>query len=713
MPTWLHVPRALTAYLLAIVAAFSLTLAVVQSWVSHAVFDEDRFASTAVDVAQRSDVQAELRRVLVNQIIEAQPDLVGVRPLLETVVEAVLDSGVARRVIADGARELHRILFRTDRVDLVLALPDVMTLIVASVRTYDPAIAERIPGGSNVGFVEVAQRNAATRIIEVDRQLESLRWVFIGLAVGALAAALVIAPSRAGVLALAGIGMVGGAIACWLAVGVIGDMIRSRISDNPVAADAGHAAWSMYAEGLIWWMWVQAIAGVVLATVASSARASVPARVRVEQFVRLVEAWWERRAARVGMAAALMVLGLLLLVSPLVTLRVLAQGAGLTLVYLGGVELVRSLGLARMRRREPGTEPRPQAARTERLLEAATATALLGGLAVVGAVFWFNRDSFRVAEAGVRPPIESCNGAASLCDRRLDEIAWAATHNSMAAAEEPGWFFSNHTRGVARQLQDGIRVLMIDVYYGYATNRGVRTDPTLGAIGNRFEGGLGPEAAQAAENLAQVIGPIPPGAQPSLYLCHGLCELGATPFETTLRELREFLESEPEQIVVLFLQDYVDPYDVEAAFTRAALTGYVYTLTEGEQLPTLREMIELDRRVLVLSENGGGRAAPPWYHDAFAVTQDTPFLFRAPGELSCAANRGDDDAPFFLVNHWLTTRFPAPADSQPLNDLDFLLDRVQRCEQERGRVANFIAVNFYEEGDLFEAVAALNDERAE
>jgi hypothetical protein len=327
---------------------------------------------------------------------------------------------------------------------------------------------------------------------------------------------------------------------------------------------------------------------------------------------------------------------------------------------------------------------------------------------VLGSVFWLNRDSLSVAEAGERPPIERCNGYAELCDRRLDEIAWPATHNSMSAAEEPGWFLANHNRGIPAQLTDGIRVFLIDVYYGYATNNGVRTDPTIGSVGDRFEGGLGPDAAAALNRLVNSIGTIPRDAEPSLYLCHGYCELGATAFDTTLRHLETFLVNNPDEVVMLFLQDYINPFDVEAAFTRARLIDYVYTIEPGGELPTLRELIELDQRVIVLSENVGEQDAPPWYHDGFALTQETPYLFRNASELSCEPNRGEEDAPFFLLNHWLTTPLPSPSDVRLLNQFDFLLERARQCEEERSQPPNFIAVNFYESGELFRVVETLN-----
>src|SRR5262245_15022023 len=57
----------------------------------------------------------------------------------------------------------------------------------------------------------------------------------------------------------------------------------------------------------------------------------------------------------------------------------------------------------------------------------------------------------------------ACNGAAALCDRRYDEITFATTHNGMSASAE-GWTHPDQRYGIARQLADGIRALMLDVH---------------------------------------------------------------------------------------------------------------------------------------------------------------------------------------------------------------------------------------------------------
>src|SRR5215471_3110579 len=57
-----------------------------------------------------------------------------------------------------------------------------------------------------------------------------------------------------------------------------------------------------------------------------------------------------------------------------------------------------------------------------------------------------------------------CNGHTELCDRRFDQVAFPGTHNSMSNQDE-GWLIPNQIHGLTQQLEDGIRVFLIDTHY--------------------------------------------------------------------------------------------------------------------------------------------------------------------------------------------------------------------------------------------------------
>ena len=288
------------------------------------------------------------------------------------------------------------------------------------------------------------------------------------------------------------------------------------------------------------------------------------------------------------------------------------------------------------------------------------------------------------------PQATGCNGSEQLCDRTLDKVAFAATHNSMSAADEPGWRFAQQEKGIPAQLEAGVRGLLIDTYYGVQTSRGVQNIPI----------------AQAEERL----GRLPRGRD--VYLCHTLCAFGATRATDALRSVREFLESHPREVLVMSIEDYVRPRDIAAAFEESGLARHVWRGPVEPRLPTLREMVDSDQRVLVVTENRTDDAVP-WLHAQFDLFQETPYRFSTPAELaaesSCVPNRGDPRNPLLLLNNWVdTSPLPQPRNAAEVNAYGALLRRARTCERLRGRLPNLVAVDFYEEGDVTGVVDTLN-----
>ena len=216
----------------------------------------------------------------------------------------------------------------------------------------------------------------------------------------------------------------------------------------------------------------------------------------------------------------------------------------------------------------------------------------------------------------------------------------------------------------------------------------------------------------AVQRLIAGFGGPAKGAKAEPYLCHGFCELGAVYLDDALRDVNNFLESHPKEVVIIFFGDYVSPKDTADSFTRTGLIDRVYTREAGAPWPTLQEMIDLDRRVLVLSEHVGNAPKPEWYIDGWTVVQDTPYAFKSIADLqagtSCATNRGTDGAPMFLVNNWVPSQTPSPTVAATVNAYYALLGRVRRCQELRGLFPNIIAVDFAEKGDLMRVVDTIN-----
>jgi hypothetical protein len=195
---------------------------------------------------------------------------------------------------------------------------------------------------------------------------------------------------------------------------------------------------------------------------------------------------------------------------------------------------------------------------------------------------------------------------------------------------------------------------------------------------------------------------------PDVYLCHGFCELGAVAMTPMLADIRSFLITNPYEVLIIVIQDEdVPPAEVERCFEESGLIDFVYRGSAAPPWPTLQEMVASDQRVLVMAEHNS--EGVPWYHDAYTVMQETPYRFLSPSEFSCEPNRGGTTGSLLLMNHWIETApNPLPSNAVIVNAYDFLLARARKCESERGKVPNIIAVDFYGTGDLFDVVNTLN-----
>ena len=71
-----------------------------------------------------------------------------------------------------------------------------------------------------------------------------------------------------------------------------------------------------------------------------------------------------------------------------------------------------------------------------------------------------------------------------------------------------------------------------------------------------------------------------------------ICELGAYRLTPTLETFRDFLVQNPGEVVVLVIEDYVEPAHLEAAFIESGLIDFVYRGEIGPPWPTLRELCD-------------------------------------------------------------------------------------------------------------------------
>lgn len=276
-----------------------------------------------------------------------------------------------------------------------------------------------------------------------------------------------------------------------------------------------------------------------------------------------------------------------------------------------------------------------------------------------------------------------CNGSELLCGRHYDDVAYATTHNAMAARFAPYSYsplISNQCSGVPTQLEDGIRGLMLDIH------------------------------------LYQ-----PPDADfEDLYLCHSDCDFGAQLLVDGLAEVRSFLDDHPAEIVTFIIETDADTAPMEAqirdAFIASGLEPYAHVQTPGTAWPTLGEMVAADERLVVLTDDSSPQTGCnatgtpcPWNHylwGGFAF--ETPFTARNAGEFTCSDLRGDPGDDLFILNHFLTVNIGQPRFARQVNFDPLISRRARECWAYQGQIPNFPTVDFYEIGRVVRTANLLN-----
>lgn len=267
-------------------------------------------------------------------------------------------------------------------------------------------------------------------------------------------------------------------------------------------------------------------------------------------------------------------------------------------------------------------------------------------------------DTADSADTGPSPM--ACNGHVELCDRPFDAVVLAGTHNSMSTQDD-GFIAPNQNRSIARQLEDGIRAMLVDTY--------------------RDDDGLA--------------------------LCHGDCAFGRSDAIEQLGGIAAFLREHPNEVMAFIFQDGVSIDDSVTMLEQSGLAELALVPpAPGEPWPTLREMIERDARVILTHESG--RSGPDWFPSAWDVFVDTPYSFETVDEFTCRRNRGPEGAPLRLLNHWLGSPLPWPWLAEEANPRAVLQARADECTDAWGAPPTIVAVDFYDIGALFEVVDALN-----
>lgn len=708
-------PRSLATVIGLVIVAIALPVGLLAGWTNATVYDSARFSQRSVDILQSPTVQRELATKLTEQLaLGGNRQAVDFRPAFELAVEAAIDTDTFQSVFRTAVRRVHEALLAGQSAGAGLDLSDSVAIIASTLSlpsTAAPGQQEERALGSSL--TDITDRLARLRVWQLDGITAAARWIGLGAALAAGVAAIAAARDRRRAVRALGLVIVADGLLVAAVVPVVSWLVGQRIDDAALAgavrAAIGRAMGDLTSIGL-WTAGYGIVIAAAAAAMAADARRLTPAHA-----VRVTAGWMARARASTGgtiaLGAAGLVAGVLLIRDPQTWALVAVLGAGLWLAYFGLTEI---LGLVRTTAGARGSGA-ARGVRRRNLVLVSVGAAVLAAVVSVGLVT-STRGAAQEAEAAGEI---ACNGETDRCDRPLNLALFAGSHNSMSSALYPGWLFAEQVRTIASQLDGGVRALLFDTHYGVesvARLPGSGTPLILTDRAAELEAPTGeqidPAIAARAEQLAARAPPSANSAR-SIYLCHNYCELGAVRFDDVLADIKQFMDTHPDDVVIIIIQDATTPVDTAAAIEASGLAERAYTLDRDRPLPTLGEMIESGRTLLVFAE-GGGAGAPAWYQPAYEHWfQETVYTFPSIEAMTCESNRGPSDAPLFLVNHWVGASPPDPALAARANSPEVLGQRLRDCLVQRGRVPNVVALDFALRGGAVETAASFDDELVE
>jgi len=269
----------------------------------------------------------------------------------------------------------------------------------------------------------------------------------------------------------------------------------------------------------------------------------------------------------------------------------------------------------------------------------------------------------------------TCHGEVAYCLRTYDDFTFAETHNAYSTVEDEFLIGVNHYTGLQSQWEDGIRAFMVDSHH--------RSDENTTADDVSFCHGTG-----------QFFHP---------------CQFGIVSAFDWLRLLDSLMNNSSGDIVTLLIENYVPASHLSHLFNETDMSRRVYTHTLGEPWPSLGDLALAGTDLVVFWEQSQNDDYP-WLHDFGVFSWTTDYAEDYPEDMDCTVYRGDGSQPVWHLNNWLTSSFglPDPVRAVDVNNYDTLLQRSIECWEIMDNRPTFIAVDYWEEGEVTNVTITIN-----
>ncbi|KAL3809381.1 hypothetical protein ACHAXA_007457 [Cyclostephanos tholiformis] len=264
-----------------------------------------------------------------------------------------------------------------------------------------------------------------------------------------------------------------------------------------------------------------------------------------------------------------------------------------------------------------------------------------------------------------------CNGLASNCNLRVNEVMFGMVHNAMSSRDDLFAAYNN-IENLEKALVAGYRGLMLDSCI--------------------CDGSIGEEVANFMKGDEDKV----------------------------LGNIKTFLEVNSNEVLMIEFEVIDGSLDkLHSAIDESGLDQLVYrrassgNATEYYEWPTLQSLIDANTRLIIFAHGDGMEScASGGCPEGFFYTYDH-FEQTFWNDATCDVQGTDFDSniDFFLMNHWMNepeTDLPFEGNADEFNSFNSLLDRFKLCTK---RTPNIVAIDFWSIGNVLDFVNEMNQKR--
>ena len=557
-----------------------ISLSAVGWWLSTRVLDADGFADVVTKASQRADVRDYVADQATLRLARSSNFVSAARPIVTDAISQAIDTPPVTEAIHDFAVRLHQQIFRITQSRRVSVSSAQAALTVrTALEAINPTLAKKLPPNVLSATTTISQSPTVDTVFSASEWVKALYIPAFILGVALLAFVLARARDRVRTIRFVGVTL---AVAGALLIGVGATtpaFSLAAATNDPGRGDSVAAFIDVLVGRLVGAGKGMVVIGVLLALAPGHDGGDLHDR------VQRVRAWFVRKRAsrrwRFAGGLALAALAGLALTIPADFFGTLVDLAALLVLYVGIVVCLRSSGVLV----------------TDHAIQRLHKRAIAGVfVALIAAVFLTGSVAVALvaqttSTPKANPTDQGCNGYIELCPQPVNAIVWPASHNAMASSAYD-FIGAEHTITVSEQLNAGARFLMLDAYYGYDDDGLVRTNLAGGIDRKQLRAERGERAVNELDRLGALTGVADTsGTKKDIYFCHNYCELGAVPASQILGDIKDFLDRNLTDVVIIDVEDYVKPKDLKQALVDADLFDRVWRPEQQGQWPSLYDLV--------------------------------------------------------------------------------------------------------------------------